>query len=98
MNDFYGLPIRTSPHLTETVTKRRRRTWRERLLRRPWRPLVAFEIETRVVPSTRVLHLGGFLVMHPAMLERLQRELLNRPPDGVGWRPFADAGGEPWRP
>jgi hypothetical protein len=56
-----------------------RRTWRERLFTRPWRPLVATRTVVPKVPFRGVIQLNATtLVMHPVTLRQL-RETLGNP-------------------
>jgi hypothetical protein len=76
MNRYMGIPVLTNPALCKTV----RRTWRERLLTLPWRPLV----KTRTEPDPHLYKvrqpedLYGFVsegrefyVGHPATVRNL---------------------------
>lgn len=73
---FQGMPVLTSEWLTDPEQRTVRRTWRERLFTRPWRPWVATKTITVQVPSTKVLILPGpKVLMHPAQVETLRRAL-----------------------
>ncbi len=56
------------------------RTWRERLLTRPWRPWERTKTVTVQVPSKTgyFLDYGRTLVMHPETAKRLQESLKNQ--------------------
>lgn len=73
---FGGLRVITSLFLEEDgepVTVRR--TWRERLLTRPWRPLLATRVVIPKVPYRGAVRLNATtLVMHPATLRALQKQ------------------------
>lgn len=55
-----------------------RRTWRERLLGRPWNPWQATRLVPTQVPRRDIARVGNNLVMHPsvaaALRERLEQE------------------------
>jgi len=53
-----------------------RRTWRERLLSRPWRPLRAFKMIPTVKPDPSVYRTAQGLFMHPDTWRRIQRQML----------------------
>ncbi len=75
--------ILESNHLTITRSVPVRRTWRERLLTRPWRPWVARRTETRVEPNPEILWvrvstpfgLIESMVAHPATVARLRQQV-----------------------
>ena len=75
--DFHSMKVITSLWLTESGTPyEQRRTLRERLFTRPWRPWVTTRTEVPQIPSTNVLQLtNGTIVMHPARWEQLKSEL-----------------------
>jgi hypothetical protein len=53
-----------------------RRTWRERLFSRPWRPCVSTRIVVPKVPYRGALWLDAHTVlMHPAFVRELRAEL-----------------------
>jgi hypothetical protein len=54
------------------------RTWKERLLTRPWRPLKKTKTVTPMVPMKQVLMKGTDVWMHPETLELMTKELLNQ--------------------
>jgi hypothetical protein len=72
---FRGMRVIESPYLEqdgEPVTVRR--TWRERLFSRPWRPLVATRTVVPRVPYRGAMRLDArTLVMHPQMLRELRK-------------------------
>ena len=73
-NAFIGMQITTDINMVEDGTPYHvRRTWRERLLSRPWQPFRATRTVVPKVPSRQILHFGNRLVMHPAMLEEVRR-------------------------
>ena len=58
-----------------------RRTWRERLFSRPWRPLVATRTVIPKVPYQGAVRLNEWtIVMHPSEVLRLAEQ---RPPEAV---------------
>ncbi len=71
---FSGMPIITSPYLTEDEEREVSRTWPERLWSWPWRPWVATKRITVQVPSTQVFVIDGKYVMHPAALTALMEK------------------------
>lgn len=74
MNNFTGLRIIESEHLTEAGEPYEvRRTWRERLLTRPFRPFVATRTVVPQVPYRGAFQLNAHtLVMHPAIVRQLR--------------------------
>ena len=51
-----------------------RRTWRERLFRRPWRPLQATRVIVPKIPYQGAVRLNSTtLVMHPAIVRTLRK-------------------------
>lgn len=76
-----GVPIYTSELLTEPKVEVVRRTWRERLFSRPWRPRQKTKSITIYVPSMKCLvSESGILgrkcfIMHPVMLQKIRAEL-----------------------
>jgi hypothetical protein len=53
-----------------------RRTWRERLFSRPWRPLEATKMVTPMLPSAQAYWINAHtVVMHPEMAWRLKDTL-----------------------
>jgi hypothetical protein len=75
MFGIHGMRIVEDVNLTEAgapITVRR--TWRERLGTRPWRPLQATKTIVPQVPYRGALKLDAHtLVMHPAMVQELRR-------------------------
>ncbi len=67
INSFNGMRVITSLWMTEAGEPYQvRRTWRERLFTRPWRPLVATRTIVPQVPMRDVIQLNAStLVMHP---------------------------------
>ena len=64
-----GRPIIESPFVTVLETRVVKRTWRERLLSRPWRPWQATkEIGVRV-PDPQLYFVGSVIVGHPATVQ-----------------------------
>ena len=72
-----GMRIIESAYLMEPGEPRvERRTWRERLWSRPWRPWVATRTVIPQVPHRGALRLSdGTLVMHPATVKQLHDTL-----------------------
>lgn len=77
MNNFNGPNIIESVYLEEDGEPyEQRRTWRERLFSRPWRPLKATRTVVPKVPSRKFVLLDSrTVVMHPAMRQELQSAL-----------------------
>ena len=75
LNLFSGQRVVLTPMLTQIISTIVQRTWRERLLTRPWRPWKATKVVSRVEPSDTVLQVDGKLLMHPATFERLKMAL-----------------------
>lgn len=71
---FDGLHIITSPYLEQdgepyTV----RRTWRERLFTRPWRPLISTRVVVPRIPYRGAVQISKTtLVMHPETFRALK--------------------------
>lgn len=68
-----GMHVIESLYLTEAGEPYAvRRSWRERLFSRPWRPMTATRTITPQVPMKGGFHLAdGTLVMHPETLRQL---------------------------
>lgn len=72
-----GMRVIQSSHLEQdgepfTV----RRTWRERLFGRPWRPLVSTRVVVPKVPYRGALRLNSTtLVMHPETFREMRKHL-----------------------
>lgn len=81
---FAGVRIIESPCLTEAGEPQAvRRSWRERLCSRPWRPWKATKTVVPQVPSRTVYRLaGGRLLMHPEIAREYRRALAEGGPDG----------------
>lgn len=71
---FNGMRVIESPFLEQDGAPYEvRRTWRERLFTRPWRPLVTTRTVVPKVPYKGAVQLNAHtLVMHPAMLRELR--------------------------
>lgn len=76
---YNGMKITTNPNLVvlgPPVT--RRRTWKERLFSRPWRPWKSTITERPLVPDREVYCSGlDTLVMHPVVAAELRRAISN---------------------
>jgi hypothetical protein len=74
-NIFSGVRIIESLSMVKSGTPYEiRRSWKERLLTRPWRPHAATRWVTPIVPSTEAMQLpNGDLVMHPEMAAKLRQ-------------------------
>lgn len=72
-----GYQVIESLHLTKAGEPYQvRRSWRERLLGRPWRPFAATRTVVPQVPSQTAFLLNSrTLVMHPEMHRELKRQL-----------------------
>ena len=77
MNAFHGMRVIESVYLVEPGEPRtERRTWRERLFSRPWRPWVATKVVVPQVPHRGAVQLNATtLVMHPETLRQLRKLL-----------------------
>lgn len=53
-----------------------RRSWRDRLCTRPWRPWIAFRTITPQIPDPAVYRIGDALYGHPDTLRTLKQELI----------------------
>jgi hypothetical protein len=73
---FTGLRIVETEMLTEPGEPIDvRRTWRERLFSRPWRPLRATKLFVPQVPMKTAMRVGNTLYMHP-VTARAMRQML----------------------
>ena len=71
-----GLRVVATPFLTEPGEPVEvRRTWKERLLTRPWRPFKATRTFVPQVPKKSAVIIGGTMLIHPVMLAVLREEL-----------------------
>jgi hypothetical protein len=70
---FAGVKVVTSLWMTESRTITEKRTIRERLFTRPWRPLQKTKTRTIQVPREDSIMMDGTIVMHPATLEKFKR-------------------------
>ena len=71
-----AIKIIENPACVDTVTERRRRTWRERLFTWPWRPLKDIEVKIKEVPSRKLTWTSANVVVcHPERAIELRREL-----------------------
>ena len=81
LNDpLCGYTVIENPALTQPEEKTGIRTWRERLLSRPWRPLRATKVVIDQVPSREfyVCNETRRIVMHPAMKAEVMRAIDGR--------------------
>lgn len=71
---IFGMRVIVDAHLKQDGEPYAvRRTWRERLLTRPWRPLTTTRVVTPRIPYQGFYQLGNrALLMHPAMLAKLR--------------------------
>lgn len=69
---YHGIPVVLDPNLREYELREARRTWRERLFTRPWRPFTTTRYWQEAVPSSQVLFFGGFYLMHPLTFRALK--------------------------
>lgn len=74
---FLGMRIIQSPYLEQDGEPVQvRRSWRERLFTRPWRPLVKTRTVVPRIPHRGAIQLdANTLVMHPATYHRFRRQL-----------------------
>lgn len=72
-----GLTVIESVYLTQPGTPYvQRRSWRERLCSRPWRPWHATRLITPMVPYPGAIQINTTtVVMHPATVQQLRRNL-----------------------
>lgn len=73
LESLWGTHIVTDPHLTKTAVVEVRRTWRERLFSRPWRPWERTKFVTRQVPDDTVYFIRGRIVCHPIVRSQMER-------------------------
>lgn len=75
--DFSGVKIFTSPHLTERKHYFVKRTWKERLFSRPWKPFKKTNTLYYDAPRTDYLVYddGRTIICHPVMKDALEQEL-----------------------
>lgn len=67
-NRFQACDILTEPK-TEVV----KRTWKERLLSWPWRPMRKTKFVTTQVPSQQVIFSNGTYFAHSAIIEQIRQ-------------------------
>lgn len=73
---LYGMDIIVNNWLEEDELYEAPRTWKERLLSRPWQPFKLTKTLIRKVPSKSIYKLDDHtLAMHPVMAARLEKEL-----------------------
>lgn len=72
---LHGMPLHENPLLTEQEEYTIRRTWKQRLLTRPWRPWRATIVRTRRVPSKQIYALNGAFFAHPETATRIRAML-----------------------
>lgn len=70
MNTFGLSGYQVIVDANRTDAKTVRRSWRERLFSRPWRPFAG--TKTIRVPSLNVVLIGRTMIIHPAVLARLR--------------------------
>lgn len=72
-----GMRVILSPHLTKSgEPQRTRRSWKQRLLERPWRPWEAEDVFIPQVPMMTAIRLNAnTLLMHPAMWAEIKRRV-----------------------
>lgn len=86
MNGLRGLAVVENPNLVVPVQVKRfrqvPRTWRERLLGRPWRPWQATKLqeteETEWVPDQAVYVVDGRMVCHPEVARKISEAMEDR--------------------
>lgn len=67
-----GLKVVSDINCTVSIPWFLRRTWRERLFSRPWRPLEEVKVIKRTVPSPHIYVVGKQTVIaHPDMVAKL---------------------------
>lgn len=67
-----GITIKTNPNLVVPgETKAVKRTWRERLFSRPWRPLQTHNYIQTYDPDPNFYDIGGVMFCHPVLLDKL---------------------------
>lgn len=64
-----------SDQLYETKTRSVRRSWRERLFTRPWRPWIATKTISYRVPSECIYVMDDKIVCHPSVAEALRHAI-----------------------
>jgi hypothetical protein len=76
-DSLLGLKVIESPYLEQDGTPYDvRRTWRQRLFSRPWRPFVTTYTVVPRVPLEGFVQLNPHtIVMHPVTLRRLKEQL-----------------------
>ena len=70
-----GMPVFLSDYVTIVTETEVVRTWRERLLTRPWQPLKKTKTVSQHIPSEDVYEVGGKLIMHPTTYYKLVQQL-----------------------
>jgi hypothetical protein len=77
VNDFSGMRIIENANLTEPGEPVSvRRSWRERLFSRPWKPWQATRLVIPQIPYHGAIRLNDrTLIMHPGTLRELRKQL-----------------------
>lgn len=77
---FSGMPVAISPHVPQYAKKKVtvRRSWRERLFSRPWRPWISTKVIEVDDPETPVVWMvDRRLMMHPAVKDKFASYIHN---------------------
>jgi len=71
---FAGYNIQVTSLLTDTITHRESRTWKQRLFSLPWQPWRTHSFRTEVVPSRKIIVAESrkTLFMHPFMVQEVR--------------------------
>lgn len=73
---YNGYEVVTDHNMTENGEPfQERRTWKERLFTRPWKPFKGTKTVVLMVPMRKCIRLGNKLVMHPEVLKELKKAL-----------------------
>ena len=77
MNYYNGYRILTSDNMVEPGEPYQvKRTIKERLFFRPWKPFKKYNTVTPMVPMKKIIAYKDFLLMHPEIYELLKLKII----------------------
>ena len=88
LNNAFDYPVWSAVRFLEsgliricTGTRKVRRTWRDRLFTRPWRPWQADRVEPVYEPDPNIYEIGhGLFTGHPVTIAKVRKLLSLEPP------------------
>lgn len=79
LRDYTGITVISDPCMVEAgepvITKR---SLKERLFTRPWRPLMKTSVHVPMIPLKEYRLINGKIYMHPAIFKEVQVEIEKR--------------------